>query len=109
MADKKLKGPCKIWRVMDRFNTNRPVDFSHRQDAEKYIEGRTPTQYVIVPIHETEKLRKILKRFLHFKCEGIPGGFTRRYGYSKGDEDTPFFSEAFLYVLLGKEDARTGR
>lgn len=29
--------------------------------------------------------------------------------YSEGDEDAPFFSEAFLYNLLGKEDARTLR
>lgn len=29
------------------------------------------------------------------------------YFYDKGDEDTPFFSEAFLYNLVGKEDART--
>lgn len=27
--------------------------------------------------------------------------------YSKGDEEAPFVSEAFLYSLLGKEDART--
>ena len=27
--------------------------------------------------------------------------------YEKGDENAPFFSEAFLYNLLGKEDART--
>lgn len=27
--------------------------------------------------------------------------------YSKGDEDVPFMTEAFLYIALGKEDART--
>ena len=27
--------------------------------------------------------------------------------YVKGDDETPFFSEAYLYNLLGKEDART--
>lgn len=27
--------------------------------------------------------------------------------YEKGDEDAPFFSEAYLYNLLGKDDART--
>jgi len=30
-----------------------------------------------------------------------------RQGYEKGDEAAPFWSEAFLYNLLGKEDART--
>lgn len=29
--------------------------------------------------------------------------------YEEGDEMAPFFSEAFLYNLLGKEDARTVR
>jgi hypothetical protein len=28
-------------------------------------------------------------------------------GYSSNDEKAPFFSEAYLYNLLGKEDART--
>ncbi len=27
--------------------------------------------------------------------------------YEEGDETMPFFSEAFLYLLLGKEDARS--
>jgi len=27
--------------------------------------------------------------------------------YQSGDEDAPFFSEAYLYNLLGKHDART--
>ena len=27
--------------------------------------------------------------------------------YEEGDENAPFFSEAFLYSLLGKDDART--
>lgn len=27
--------------------------------------------------------------------------------YAAGDDETPFFSEAYLYNLLGKEDART--
>lgn len=33
----------------------------------------------------------------------------RKYGVICSDEDTkaPFFSEAYLYNLLGKEDART--
>jgi len=31
-----------------------------------------------------------------------------RYGmYAEGDEKAPFFTEAFLYNLLGKDDART--
>lgn len=29
------------------------------------------------------------------------------YGYDEGDEQCPFFSERYLYPLMGKEDART--
>ena len=40
-----------------------------------------------------------------------PASFAKQWakqdGYEKGDELAPFFSEAFLYNLLGKEDART--
>jgi hypothetical protein len=38
---------------------------------------------------------------------GLPNSFKNSGYYSKGDENTPFFSEAFLYNLLGKDDART--
>lgn len=37
---------------------------------------------------------------------GIPH-FKKLDGYEKGDEDAPFFSEACLYVLLGKDPARS--
>ncbi len=105
--DKKPKGLRKVWRVMSiQYET--PVDFSSRQDAEKYVANcHRPEFHFIVPMHETGKMREALKKFLQFRCEGIPGGFRRREGYSKGDEDAPFFSEAFLYVLLGKGDARS--
>ncbi len=37
-----------------------------------------------------------------------PDGFkAKANGAEKGDEDAPLFSEAYLYPLLGKEDART--
>lgn len=42
-----------------------------------------------------------------FKCEGVPQGFREREGYEEGDEHRPFFTEAYLYTLIGKEDART--
>ncbi len=29
------------------------------------------------------------------------------HAYEEGDEKAPFFSETFLYLLLGKEDARS--
>lgn len=30
-----------------------------------------------------------------------------RPGYEEGDENSPFYSERYLYPLMGKEDART--
>lgn len=41
-----------------------------------------------------------------FKEDSRPGGWNEGM-YSKGDEFTPFFSEKFLYNLLGKQDARS--
>lgn len=56
-----------------------------------------------------ESTREKLARLFEFKLECVPPGFNRnkREGYEEGDEKAPFFSEAFLYNLLGKEDART--
>ena len=54
-----------------------------------------------------DRIREAVNRLSEWSPEGTPEHFTKNYGYSKGDEDAPFFSEAFLYVLLGKEDART--
>ena len=54
-----------------------------------------------------DRMREALVRLYELKLEGTPEHFKKNYGYSKGDEDAPFFSETFLYVLLGKSDART--
>lgn len=56
-----------------------------------------------------ESTRKNLAKLFEFKLECVPRGFNKsvKDGYEKGDEKAPFFSEAFLYNLLGKEDART--
>jgi hypothetical protein len=53
-------------------------------------------------------LRRIFVDALRIKT-GLPPlkGFKSSPYYSKGDEDAPFYSEAFLYPLLGKEEART--
>ena len=43
-------------------------------------------------------------RFIEFDTKPDGG----RYGmYTGGDEFTPFFSEAFLYNLVGKDEARS--
>lgn len=45
------------------------------------------------------------KRFIENDTDKRTG---KTYGmYAEGDENAPFFSEAFLYNLMGKDDART--
>jgi hypothetical protein len=51
---------------------------------------------------------KALKSLYDLKLDGPPPrGFKSSEYYSNGDEDTPFFSEPYLYSLLGKDQART--
>jgi hypothetical protein len=53
-------------------------------------------------------LRNIFIRLLRFETDDVPiSGFKKSDYYSNGDENSPFFSEAYLYSLIGKEDART--
>lgn len=54
-------------------------------------------------------LKRAIARLWKVKLEVPPhrGFFNKRNGYVKGDEEQPFFSEAYLYNLVGKHDART--
>jgi len=56
-------------------------------------------------------LKESLKKLFGFVLEGDYRGVfkksTNNEYYEKDDEKAPFFSESFLYNLLGKEDART--
>jgi len=62
------------------------------------------SEYVTTP----EDMKATFKKLLRLKLAGAPlRGFKSSGGYSKGDEDAPFFSESYLYNLLGKDDART--
>lgn len=62
------------------------------------------SEYVTTP----EDMKATFKKLLRLKLEGGPlRGFKSSGHYSKGDEDAPFYSESYLYNLLGKEDART--
>jgi hypothetical protein len=57
-----------------------------------------------------EEVYKILKKFeLEYRVDvkRFPEFFKEENGYAPGDEKAPFFSERLLYVLFGKEDART--
>ena len=53
-----------------------------------------------------------IKELLHWVPEGVPLKRISRIvngsmAYVDGDSEASFFSEAYLYNLLGKEDART--
>ena len=52
-------------------------------------------------------ITKAMEELEQFKTECTPEFFKQHQGYEEGDENAPFFTEAFLYILLGKEDART--
>lgn len=56
-------------------------------------------------------LKDALRMLVNFHPEDRPLQFDRKMskqtGYEAGDEKAPFISESYLYVLLGKEDART--
>ena len=49
-----------------------------------------------------------VNKLLHFSIGYFPFKVNTDYaGYEEGDEKTPFFSEAYLYNLIGKDAART--
>lgn len=57
---------------------------------------------------EQEQKKTSIETFVTFVKPDWPAtAFYGEDGYEPGDEDAPFFSEAFLYNLIGKEDART--
>jgi hypothetical protein len=77
-----------------------------------------------VPTHPNEhgiSFKEAAQRIADLKLEGPDywkrlfqlidiglGDYEEPYGmYAEGDEEAPFFSEAFLYNLIGKEEART--
>lgn len=75
---------------------------------------------VVAAVRERqEEVDDIVRRLREFKLEGTTfwrdrfiefdtGKDGKRYGmYSEGDEFAPFFSEAFLYNLVGKDEARS--
>ena len=54
------------------------------------------------------KLQKAIIDFLNHSPKFFPDPKTyKELGYAKGDEKAPFFSEAYLYNLMGKDEART--
>ena len=71
----------------------RPVDEDEAQDLSEYLQGFTLEG------------DKFWREFFLKRDTAADGS---RYGmYSEGDEEAPFFSEAFLYNLVGKDEARS--
>lgn len=62
-----------------------------------------------VALHaQLKQARMALAKLYRFSLEcGFPRGVKLVYPATKEDAEAPFFSEAYLYPLFGKEDART--
>lgn len=59
-------------------------------------------------VPEAFETKKALEDLLKFKPEYTDMEQFKKNGYyDTGDEKAPFFSESYLYNLIGKEDART--
>ena len=66
---------------------------------ENWAEGGEPPTYEEALAHVI-RLRNVQLYALSAQLKQSPG-------YTEGDEESPFFSESYLYPLMGKEDART--
>lgn len=54
-----------------------------------------------------DTLLSLVRELDNFMCEDTPEQFSSENDmYESGDEHAPFFTEAYLYTLLGKSDAR---
>lgn len=76
-------------KKMDKEFQKEIDDFRVEEPIERYVDDNERKARLKIGLRP--ELIKIMKR--------TPG-------YEKGDEDSPFFSEAMLYVLFGKEQAR---
>lgn len=82
---------------LDTITRNLPI--------KRKVEGKITEHEIKVQIAQ---IRRDLVRMQKYVYGTKPMGFTRSNPYyRKGDEKMPFYSEAFLYALLGKEDGRT--
>lgn len=90
----------------------KPGEFYPALDHDtRRVERSLPKEAVVTHaeyVPEVEDAKAYFRKLLRLKLEAPPlRGFKSADGYSKGDEDQPFFSEAYLYNLVGKDDART--
>lgn len=81
--------------------------FRHGQWENYRPDGNT-IQYKNLASARKAALNRWVNDFKEFKTESLPEGFnSKNMYYEEGDEKARFWSEGFLYPLLGKEDART--
>lgn len=85
--------------------------FPNIENDRREVERALPATMVVKEaeyVKEEADIKSFFKKLLRFKVEGAPvRGFKSSGYYSKGDEEAPFYSEAYLYNLLGKDDARS--
>lgn len=74
--------------------------------TEVYIDG---VRYCPVDQAEAEKLSRVLREFSSEATTYWRNLFIEDDSgmYAEGDENAPFFTETFLYNLLGKDEARS--
>lgn len=99
----KLRATIEV--ALSKSNTGDTLEHDQRD-----LERTLPTTVVVKHVEyvpEPDDLRATLKKLLALKLEGVPEHFRKLSGYTKGDEEAPFFNEGFLYPLLGKDNART--
>ncbi len=90
-----------VLKMKEIVNTNALALKKAGIKAEKPVDLKAKELSIILT--GTAKIINVLSEHV----TATPEGFKKMEGYEKGDEKAPFFSEAFLYVLLGKEDARS--
>ena len=60
------------------------------------------------PLERNQELEEAANALLELTIERVPVQFSPdNEMYEEDDEQAPFFSEAYLYNLLGKDDARS--
>ena len=58
--------------------------------------------------YKNRKLYEALEAIANYAPNFLPEScMNEEDGYEEGDESSPFFSDAYLYNLLGKDEART--
>jgi len=72
------------------------------EDITLEFNERGVSEYGVYPATPKEAIQELLSFKLEFPQLDKSSDF-----YEEGDENAPFFSESYLYNLVGKEDART--